>query len=141
MRSMKDKVKITQVENPATVTASGKSDGVDMQDFNSLLFLVSVGTFTFTGTDKLTITVEHADVDTDGSYAACAAADLYDDAETPASGIAKVLDGTEDQNMVHVVGYRGNKRYVRLNITEGGTVSVILSAVAVRGDSELQPPL
>lgn len=139
--AMKDKVKVIQVLDPDTVTATGATTGVDTADFGSVMFVVNVGAFaTFTGSNKLSLTVQDSEVDTDGSYANCVDADIYD-AEDGANGIAKVLDATDDDDAVHVIHYRGNKRYVRLNIVEAGTVSVILGVTAVCGNPELMPPL
>lgn len=138
LRSLKDKLKVSQVLAPAVVTGTVATSGFNVTDFGSLTFAVSVGAFSFTGTDKLSITVQHSD--TDSSYVDAADEDIFD-AENGAAGIAKVLDAGGDASITHLVHYRGNKKFVRLNIVEAGTVSVGLGVVAIGGHSELMPPL
>lgn len=143
LRSLKDVLKFISVRVPAAFTADANTTGVDVSDFGSCTFLVHVGATTgndFGASHKVDIIVQHADVDTDGSYAAAAAADIYSP-EVGASGIAKALDGTEDASKVHVVHYRGDKRYVRIRLDETGTVDAPIGVVAVLGHSELMPPL
>jgi hypothetical protein len=138
LRSLKDKLKFNQVLIDDAFDATAATSSVDLADFNSLSFLVSVGTFAFTGTDKLSLVVQHSD--DDAAWANATDADIFD-AEDGDNGVAKILDAGTDDESVHAVHYRGNKRYARLNIVEAGTVSVVLDVVAVRGHSELMPPL
>ena len=143
LRSLKDTLKPLFCLAPATVTATGAATGVDVADFGSVMFLVATGTEggnALSSSHKLAITVQDSDVDTDASYANCVDADIYD-AEDGANGIAKNLDASADENTIHAVHYRGNKRYVRLKLVETGTVSLPVSIVAVAGNSEFNPPL
>lgn len=141
LRSFKDKVKVTQVYNPQTISASANSTGVKNADFGSTSFIVNVGAMAFDGSNKLDLILQHSDVDVDGSYAACADADIYN-AENGASGIAKSLDSTADQNTSHFIHYRGNKLFTRVRMVETGTVSAPISVTALQGyEAELQPPL
>ncbi len=141
LRSMKDQLKVSSVIAAASVTASGTSSSVDMQDFGSLSFAVAVGATSGNDLDashKLALKMLESDdnstfTDVDGD-------DIYD-AETAASDIAKMLDSTADASSVHLVHYRGNKRYVKLNIVETGTVSVPLAVLAIRGHAKVKPPL
>jgi len=138
LRSLKDTLKSVQVLIAGPLTSTTATAGVDLQDANSIMFLVSVGAMAFTGTDKLSLTVQHSD--TDSAYANATDSDIFN-AEDGDNGIAKILDAAGDASKVHSVHYRGNKRFVRLNIVEGGTVSVVLDVVAVSGHQELMPPL
>lgn len=139
--ALKDKLKVTQVLDPATVSATGNATGVDNADFNSLMFVVNVGTFAFTGSNYLDVIVQDSDVDTDGSYAAIGSDDIHETMETPASGIYKVLDSTDDDEQMYTINYRGTKRFARVRLVESGTVTAPISITAVQGHSELQPPL
>jgi len=138
LRALKDILKNEQVLIPQSVSATIATDGVDVSDFGSIMFLVNVGTFTFTPTNKISITVQHSD--TDSAYADVLDADIHD-AEDGANGIAKILDAAGDADSVHAIHYRGNKKFVRLNLVEGGTVVAIMGVVSVRGNSEFNPPL
>lgn len=138
LKSLKDTLKNTQVLKPQTFAATAATTGVDNAVGGSVMFLVNVGTFTFTDSNKLSLTVQDSDVNVDGSYANCVDADIFD-AEDGANGIAKVLDSTDDQDLVHAVHYKGNKRYARLNIVEAGTVSVALGVVAIQGHLKANP--
>jgi len=135
-RSLMAIVKPVQMLLAQAISATTTLSGVDTKGFNSLALLFSVGNFAFTTTDKLTITIEHSD--DNSSWSLCGADDLYG-ADTPASGIFKVLDsGTEDES-VFICDYLGSKRYVRAVITEGGTVSVIMAVSALLGHSDARP--
>lgn len=138
-RSLKDTKKFTTVLAPQAVTASVSGTGVDTQYGESLTFLVNVGDFDFSGSNKLDIVVQEADVNDDASYADCVDADIFD-AETGASGIAKVLDSTDDKETVHAVHYKGNARYVRIRLEETGTVDCPIGVVAVQGHLKANPP-
>lgn len=117
-----------------TFSATATSTAVDLQGYGSALFLLMTGAMTFSGTDKITVTLEESNDNV--TFNVVSANDIY----SPESGtVAKVLDGTEDAQTIHKVGYRGYKRYVRLVLTEAGTVSVPLSVVAVLGHPELKP--
>ena len=138
LRSLKDTLKSVQVLIAAPLTATTATTGTDLSDANSLMWLVSAGAMAFTGTDKLSLTVQHSD--TDSGYANAVDADIFD-AEDGDNGIAKILDAGADASKVHAIHYRGNKKFARLNIVEAGTVSVALDVVAVTGHHELMPPL
>lgn len=138
-RSLKDTVKVTHLEDPANVTDDNASTGVDTSLGGSLMFLVSVGTFAFSGSNKIDILVQDSDVDTDASYANCVDADIHD-AEDGANGIAKTLDTTDDDNSTYAVHYRGNKRYARIKLDETGTVDCPFSICAVQSHLRANPP-
>lgn len=137
-KSMKDSKLFTSVLAAQDIAATTASDGVDTSKGESLSFLVNAGDFSFSGTNKLDIVVQHADVDVDGSYADCVDADIHG-AEDGANGIAKSLDSTDDKELVHAVHYRGNKQYARIRLVEGGTVSAPMSIVAVQGHLKANP--
>jgi len=138
--SLKDKLKISSVLAPATVTADGSSTGVDVADFGAVTFVVHVGAFDFATANKLRLVLRHADTDSAGSYSDVGSDDMYSNAET--GSYYKDLDASaDDAGTTHLLHYRGNKRYVKVGWVETGTVSVAMGIVAVRGDSELKPPL
>jgi hypothetical protein len=138
LRTLKALLKFTQVLSPQTITSNTSATGVDVAEYGSVTFAVNVGAFAFDNSNKLDIVLQHADVNTDGSFADCVDADIIG-AETGASGIVKVLDSTDDQNTVHLAHYKGNKRYVRVRLEETGTVSCIVGVTAIQGHPEALP--
>jgi hypothetical protein len=141
LRSLKDQLKIEGVLAAAAVSASGTSASVDLADCGSLSFVVSTGATS--GNDlgashKIDIKLLESNDNT--TFTDVAGADIYD-AEDAANDIAKSLDSTADASAVHLVHYRGNKRYVKVNLVETGTVVMPMSVVAIKGHNELKPPL
>lgn len=135
-KDIKFKTYHQMVVAPQTVTADVNSDSVDTQDLNSLGFVVAVGAFSFTGTNRIDLQLQHSD---DNSvWTDVAQENIYADTVAP---IVKSLVATADQSKTHLVEYRGGKRYVRLVLNVGGTVSVLASAVAISLDPEKMPPL
>lgn len=128
--NLKINMKVVPVLDPQTLAATAATTGVNNADCEGLSFAVQVGAFSFSGSNKLDLIMQHSDDGT--TYANCAALDIFDP-ENGASAIAKSLDGTEDQSMVHIVSYRGVKPYARLNIVETGTVSVACAVTAIKG--------
>lgn len=143
LKSLKDILKFIQVLAPVSVTGTVASTGVDTQDFGSVTFLVAVGAAAAgldSASNKFDIVMQDSDVNTDGSYANCVDADIFN-AEVGASGIVKALDATSDASSVWTAHYRGNKRFVRIRLVETGTASAPIGILAVAGHSELNPPL
>lgn len=106
----------------AAVSADGGSKYVDAQEADGLAFIIAAGSVGATGSNTLTIKLQHADAipGTAGSYA-----------DVPAEqqiGGPVVID---DDNQTHRLAYVGNKRYVRVVWTEAGTISGALCVIAV----------
>lgn len=148
VKMLKDILKFTQVLAPVAVSASTNSTGVDVANFGSLTFVVEVGAESAgmdSASNKYDIIIQHSDVDTDGSYAACGADDFLVGAgeagEVPASGIAKALDAIADTAGTYLVHYRGTKRYARIRLLETGTAAAPFSILAVGGHAHLNPSL
>jgi hypothetical protein len=135
-RSTKDKVLLTQVLAPVAVTADVATSAADASKGESLTFLVNVGAFAFSETNKLTLTLQHSDVNEGTDFAAVASEDVFGGA---ASGVVAVLDATDDASKIFEVHYMGKKKFARLNIVEGGTVSVPMAVTAVQSALKAQP--
>lgn len=132
----KAKLKVQSLLAPVDVTGSGTSSSVDLQNYNGVSFHVHAGDFAFDGTNKITLTLGESDDGT--TFTVVAEADMID----PESGtIAKILDAAGDKNATHPIHYKGNKRYVQVVFTEGGTVDVPLAISAVLAYPEFMPPL
>lgn len=129
MKDMHSNITVRRAISPVSVadTTAQVSQIIDMQGYNSLEFVIAVGSIADADA-TFTVLVE------DGS-----ASDL-----TGGAAVADTfLRGTEalasfqfdDDNEVRKIGYVGNQRYVRLTITPAGNASAaLISAVAVLGD-------
>lgn len=105
---------------------------IDTQGFHSLVFVIAAGSL---ADADATFAVLVEDGDDSGLSDGAAVADTF-------------LRGTEaeasftfaEDNAVKKIGYVGNKRYVRLTVTPANNASAALfSAIAIKGDAELQP--
>lgn len=135
MRELHSNALVETLLAPAVVAASVNSAGLDMQGNRWSELLISVGDFAFSGANKLTLAIQEANQSD------------FSDAATPsdyevlgaASGVIAVLDESADKEKTYKVGYIGIKRYVRIVITEEGTVSVPVSVVGVKGGGGVYP--
>jgi hypothetical protein len=134
MRDLYSNLTIRRAISP--VSESGNtalvSQVIDRQGYESLVFAIATGSIG----------------DADATFAV-----LVEDDDDAAfgTGVAVVdaeLNGTEaaagfqfdDDNEVRKIGYRGNKRYVRLTITPSANASAaLISAVAILGHPALSP--
>lgn len=114
---------------PVTVSATGQSAAIDMQGHRWAELIFSVGDFTFTGTNKITLSIQEAD---ESDFSDAAAPSDYD-APGATSGVVATLDASAEKEKSYRVGYIGTKRYARLVYTIGGTVSCPCSAIGVAG--------
>lgn len=115
MKDLYNNVKVTQVYDPALKTASITSNTIDMQGYNSLVAIATIGATgdTLSGSVYWTVSIEESD--DDSTYTEVAAADLH-------NGVNNVVidDNSEDQIPVKY-GYKGSKRYLRVKVTKTGT--------------------
>ena len=135
-RSIKDTIKVTQLLDPQAITADEESAGVNASLGEALQIAVHVGDFAFSPTNALSLRLQHADVDVDGSYAAVVDADVFED--VAANGQVALLDATDDAEQVLLYNYKGKKKFVRLAIVETGTVNCPMAVTALQGELKAQ---
>ncbi len=127
LRSLKNKVIVDQAFAPQTIAASALSAAMDLKGKRNFAFLIHVGSFAFTGVNKLTCTIHESD----------------DNVTYAASGNAAeilVLDTQATQeNKVHELEYKGSKRYVKLDVVEAGTVTAPFAVSGICTEPEVQP--
>lgn len=114
--------------SPQQVTGTTNSLIMDRQGANgSLGLMLQVGAVTGTldGSNKLTPTVQHSDDKVEANFTTVAAADLV-------SSNLTALDDNAKANKTYRAEYKGDKRYVRLALTETGAVDLMLSAIGVK---------
>lgn len=133
MRSIYEHLQHSVVLVPQTLTATTLTSAVDLKDVDSAGFLVVTGAMAFDTSNYLTLNIQESDSSGSG-FADAAAADLY-------SSNNVVLDEAGDASKSHFLGYRGSKRYIKLNIVETGTVSVPMSVDFISINPKLMPPL
>lgn len=124
MRDMYSNIKAVPALAPAVHSASANGATVDLLGVGRMAFVLNTGAIVSAG--DFTATVEESD---DGS-AFAAVVEGATETDAPATLTAS---GT------FRIGYRGNKRYVRLVLTKNGGTSIAASAVAVLGDLANRP--
>jgi hypothetical protein len=127
---------------PQTITTAGgavNSGNLDLLGFESAEFVVSVGTSgdTLSGTNKLSVKIEHAPDDdgSPGTYAPVAAVNVLG-ATPDVNGVVLVVDDPAEDAVTHRFGYVGSGRFLKLTVTPAGTHTngTPVSAVLVKGN-------
>lgn len=115
-------------------TTPAAGDWMDMQGFEALTFIVATGTVTDAGdASGFSFQVEEGDDTTDAGASAVADADLIG----LESALTVTADGTDD-TLVGSIGYRGEKRYVRIKATGTTGTDATVTVVAVKGYRSIQ---
>ncbi len=118
---------ISQAGNAAMVGAI-----MDMQGWGAAEFLITLGTITTAGT-TYTALLEEGAVANLSDAVAVADADLLG-----TEALASFIDS--EVNTTKKLGYKGNKRYIRLTMTPAGnTGASTMSAVCVKGCPSIAP--
>jgi hypothetical protein len=128
MRDLKSSIKPVQSLVPINRTAAANGTGVDTLGFNSAVVMFNCGAIGGTGTPTFTFEVqESAD---NSTFTAVADADLR--------GTEPVVTTA---NVVAMVGYIGNKRYIRgiLKTVSGTTPTLDCAASVVLGHPSVAP--
>jgi hypothetical protein len=117
-----------EVAIPAQVADNDiEGETIDLQGFDSVMFAVHVGESgdTLSGSVKFDIAIEESD---DGQSFTAMDAFL-------------VLDAEAKEEQVHLVGYSGTARYLRLDVDATGshTNGTPMSAVAIKGHAHQSP--
>jgi len=109
-------------------------DWIDMQGFEALTFVVSTGTVTDAG-DANGFSFEIQEGDTTAASGATAVADA--DLIGLESALTVTAD-TDDNVLVGSIGYRGEKRYVRVVATGTTGTNAAVTVIAVKGYRSIQ---
>jgi hypothetical protein len=120
----------------ATLSGTTKAEGdwIDMQGFESLTFTVSTGTVSDAGTASgFSFQVEEGDDVTDAGATAVADDDLIG-AE---SDLTVTADG-DDNKFIGTIGYRGQKRYVRMTAVGTTGTNAVVASHAIKGHGAVQ---
>lgn len=134
MKDLHNTQKRTRVISPISQAGNTAMVGaiIDRQGFDSLQFVMTLGTITTAGTTYTALLEESAASNMAGSNVV-AAEDLIGTA-----ALASFVDS--EVNTTKGLGYKGNKRYVRLTMTPAGnTGASTMCATASQGDGALKP--
>jgi hypothetical protein len=133
MRSIVESFKYLVALQSATVTGSGVGVIIDRRGYESVTFAVLTGAVsTADGSNTLTVSL------TASNDAAMAGEEVVT-ADNGLVGANLVVNATADANKVGAFGYNGDKRYLRIAVTEVGTASAVLAAVALLGHGLVRP--
>lgn len=124
---------------PATIGANATKTGIiiDRQGYGGVEFLVSYGSVTTTGT-VVTAVVKEGDVT--GTLTSVADADLLGTETLASLPAATPRTAGTTKEVTKRVGYKGNKRYVQLNLVQTGVTSAgAVSASAILHCPSLAP--
>lgn len=132
MKDMHSSIKVLNAITPQAVGTSGAANGklsgiIDRRGYESVEFVFNYGTAGATG-DTVTPVVLEADA-TGGSFTSVADADLLG----TEAAITLTAAGASR------IGYRGNKRYLKLRLYGVGHATGLVGAVAVLGNPHDAP--
>jgi hypothetical protein len=117
------RTKHDQLTDPANATATVTSGETDLAGYEGLTCQVSYGESADTLSGSLYWTAKLQESDTSGaSFTDVAAADVVTNEATAANSFGLVNAAAED-DASYYLGYKGNKRYVRVVVTATGSHS------------------
>jgi hypothetical protein len=128
---MRDMLSNMQSVLLGTITLSGTtasaSSWVDTRDFDSCTIVLVTQTVTDAGDSAgFTFTAQHSDLTTAASAAAIVAADSVNGAIS-----LTVTADADDDKVIGAIGYKGSKRYVRLNGVGTTATSAVVKVLAI----------
>lgn len=122
-------------------TTPNASALIDMQGYEALAVYILTNTVTDAGTAAgFTAVIQHSDSTAAASFVDCTAAQLIPNS---AGGTTiSVLNDTDDNILAGGVGYRGGRRYVRVNVTGTTLTDAVVRVLFVRSkNSTASAPL
>lgn len=133
-KDLYNKLKFSRAISPVneTGTTALVSQIIDMQGYHSLVFAILTGSLADSNATFTVLLEEGADSGLSDNTA------VSDDDMHGTEALASFV--FSDDNTVKKIGYKGNKRYVRLTITPAGNSSdAYISAVAVQSAADAEP--
>lgn len=133
--------KVTQVLDPATITADTNCTSVDTDGYESVMFLANIGESgdTLSGSVKIELEVEESD--DNSTFTDVADADLVNYVSGTNDGCFGVIDDAAEDDAAYFTAYKGTKRYVRavLNLTGTHTNGTPISVTALQAKPRVAP--
>lgn len=136
MRDLKSNLQLVFL---GTVTLSGTTPAasslVDLRGFDAASLVLKTNTVTDAGTSAgFTLTAQHSDTTVGTDFAAVVAGDTTD-----GTIALTVTADTDDNKLIGAIGYRGSKRYLRLNGVGTTLTDATVDVYAVLGDAARAP--
>ena len=135
MRDLLKNVLVTQHLNPVVSTTTKTSTAIDLQGYNSVTVVFSMGASgdTLSGSVYWTLKLQHSD--DNSSYEDLASTDLLGGATSI------VVDSSSEDETAYAFGYIGKRRYLKAVATPTGTHSTgtPLGMLALRGTPSYAP--
>lgn len=134
LKDGKARIEVEQTIRPQAATANVTGETVDLVGWDAAAVVIDLGAWT-DGTH--TFEVQHAEDDGTGSpdtWEAAAAADL--------DGTEPVVDAADEDNTTHTIGYKGRRRFLRVNATvASATTGAVYAATVVKSaPRRISPP-
>ena len=133
MFDMKSDLNFTRAANLTVGNNTQNSALIDMQGWSALTVVCHTAAITAAGAN-ITFKLQHSDTTVGSSFADCTTDEVI--------GAADPVDDDADDNLIKgTIGYRGNKRYVRLVAVGSASANGIVFAEYVRGRSTTSRPV
>lgn len=118
---LKSNIKVGTSLSKAAKTASANGTAFDVSGYRGVCFVVDAGTWT-----DGTHTIEFQDSDDNSTFAAIS--------DSLLDGSEPVIDGATDDDQQYYIGYKGNKKYVRVALTvASATTGAVIGAYVAYG--------
>jgi hypothetical protein len=128
---MKSDMTVTRGAAMAVTTAAVNGQYVDMKGYEALTVAVLMGAIANAGAG-ITFKLQHSNAVGTGTFEDCAAADVI--------GSVPAIDNTNQANLTRgTIGYRGNRRYVRLVATGSASGDASVIPVYIQGRPHSAP--
>ena len=137
MRDLANDIAVVQLLAPVDITTNDTASAwLDTQGFQSAVLAADIGVITTPDANSYVIPIaQESDTTADADATTVAAADLI-------GAFTKIDSATEDA-VIQKVGYRGNKRYVRVkyDITDadGGISNAVVAVTGILGHANSRP--
>lgn len=126
MRDHVSNIAVISAVAAAVLTASSTSAAIDLQGFDSASVLINTGAIVSAG--NFTPKLQESDTTTSGDFTDVASSDLL-------GAFPEALAAST----AYKVGYRGNKRYIRVVLTLNSGTSIAASVQVLKGHAAIRP--
>lgn len=125
---------------PAILTASSTSAAIDTRGYDKVLIVATLGTATITPTttNKFTLKVKECS-SSNGTFTAVSATNLINSLSATTIGAFGIVDTTAKPSTTFKASYVGNKRWIRVGATMGGTAALRTCITVVGGNLNYAP--
>ena len=134
MDNISSNIALVSLLAPIAVTATGASLILDRAGYETAAILLHVGALTGThdADNNLVFNLAESDTIVANDFTDVVAADLV-------SSTLPTIDTAGEAGKAYYAEYKGSKRYIRLEYTEEGTASMIMSAIGLLGSARVAP--